>query len=264
MVCNTSSPAVTDHALFRGQTSTVLFTALVAARADDPAKVRQLRDRLCNLHRNLARKVAHREAAQCPEPFEDLAQLAIIGLLKAIDRFEPAKGNAFSSFAVPYIRGEIQHFLRDHWSHVKVPRRAIELSSRVKATRRKLMAMGRELDEARLALLMGVPAAKWRWTCEALDREPLLDLDDVQQPIAEPVYHATESDPEWQQQLCSQLEALENPYRIALMEAYMAGLSIKQIARRHESDDFQVKVWLQTGLNLLTTQRKIHAYYRAD
>jgi|SRR5579885_1518707 len=260
VACTTSPPSATNHALFRGQASTALFAAFVEARDTNPAKAKQLRDRLCKLHRNLARKVAHREAAQCPEPFEDLEQLAIIGLLKAIDRFEPSKGNAFSSFAVPYIRGEIQHFLRDHWSHVKIPRRAVELSSRVKAIRRKRLARGQDLPEQELAVLMGISAAKWRWTCEALDREPLLDLDDVHQPIEPETYQLVESDPAWQQQLCTQLEAVENPYRTALMEAYMGGLSIAQIARRHESDAFQVRVWLQTGLNLLAYQQRSAAH----
>ncbi|MGB2925820.1 MAG: sigma-70 family RNA polymerase sigma factor, partial [Limnothrix sp.] len=49
------------------------------------------------------------------------------GLLRAIERFTPERGNAFSSFASPYIRGEIQHYLRDKSSTVRIPRRLIQL-----------------------------------------------------------------------------------------------------------------------------------------
>jgi RNA polymerase sigma-B factor len=69
----------------------------------------------------LARHLALRYRGAC-EPLDDLIQVASIGLLKAIDRFDPNKGFAFSSFAVPTILGELRRHFRDRTWSIKVPR----------------------------------------------------------------------------------------------------------------------------------------------
>src|SRR5687767_13379156 len=64
----------------------------------------------------LARGLAHRYQ-RAGEPFDDLFQVACVGLVKAIDRFDPSRDIAFSSYAVPTIVGEIKRHFRDHtWS----------------------------------------------------------------------------------------------------------------------------------------------------
>lgn len=71
------------------------------------------RNALVKLNLNLARKVAHKASKICHEPYADLEQEAAIGLIKAVERFNPHLGNAFSSFAVPFINGKILQYLRD-------------------------------------------------------------------------------------------------------------------------------------------------------
>jgi RNA polymerase sigma-B factor len=73
------------------------------------------------------------------EPLEDLVQVASLGLLKAIDRFEPDRGTAFSSFAVPTIAGEIKRYFRDKGWAVRVPRELQELAQRVDRTTDRLI-----------------------------------------------------------------------------------------------------------------------------
>lgn len=75
--------------------------------------------------------------AECAEPFEDLFQLGCLGLVKALNRYNPKAENVFSSFAVPYIKGEIRHFLRDHAGVAKMPRQWHETHSRLKSMSKK-------------------------------------------------------------------------------------------------------------------------------
>jgi RNA polymerase sigma-B factor len=101
--------------------------ALLAAFAQtrDP----QLRAHLAERYLPLARSIARRYARGL-EPLEDLVQVASLGLIKALDRFDPARGVAFSSFAVPTIAGEVRRHFRDRCWAVRPPR---DLQERVLA-----------------------------------------------------------------------------------------------------------------------------------
>ena len=93
---------------------------------------RRLRDQLVADHLGLAEAMAGRYAGR-GILHEDLVQVATIGLIKAITRFDPDHGAAFSSFAVPTILGELRHHFRDHGWTVNVPRRLQDLRRRADA-----------------------------------------------------------------------------------------------------------------------------------
>jgi RNA polymerase sigma-B factor len=95
----------------------------VYVRDRDPDARARLVERFLPLARQLARRYEHTD-----EPLEDLVQVASIGLVKAIDRFDPERGFAFSSFAVPTILGELRRHFRDKTWSVRVPRDLQELS----------------------------------------------------------------------------------------------------------------------------------------
>ena len=92
-----------------------------AARARD-----QLVERFLPLARQLARRYQ-----RAGEPLDDLLQVASLGLIKAIDRFDPDREIAFSSYAVPTILGEIKRYFRDRTWAVRVPRDLQELTLKV-------------------------------------------------------------------------------------------------------------------------------------
>ncbi|MGZ4184738.1 MAG: SigB/SigF/SigG family RNA polymerase sigma factor [Solirubrobacteraceae bacterium] len=100
------------------------------------------REQLVVRHLSLARKLATRYG-RTQEPFEDLFQVACLGLLKAIDRFDPDRGIAFTSFAVPTILGELKRHFRDKGWAVHLPRGLQELVLRIQDADTKLGSTGR-------------------------------------------------------------------------------------------------------------------------
>jgi RNA polymerase sigma-B factor len=112
-----------DAPSLRRREDRALFERL--ARDHDPAVRDALVERFWPLARSLARRY-HRA-----EDLDDLEQVAVIGLMKAIDRFDPARGLAFSSFAFPTVVGELKRHFRDRGWSVRVPRGIQELAVRV-------------------------------------------------------------------------------------------------------------------------------------
>jgi RNA polymerase sigma-B factor len=114
------------------------------------------RDALVERFLPLATKLARRYHGGS-EPLEDLVQVASVGLLKAVERFDPARGTAFSSFAVPTIAGELKRYFRDKGWAVRVPRDLQELALRVdRATDRLFHELGRAPTASEIADDLGV------------------------------------------------------------------------------------------------------------
>ena len=109
-------------------------------RAGDLAAREELVERLLPFARELARRYAYTD-----EPFDDLLQVAYLGLIKAIDRFDPDRGAKFTSFAAPTILGELKRHFRDKGWAVRVPR---DLQERALAVIREAEALSKELGRS--------------------------------------------------------------------------------------------------------------------
>lgn len=106
-----------------------LFERLHNPEATDPERS-LIRDELVEMHLPLVRHIARRYADR-GEPMEDVVQAGSVGLIHAVDRFDPSKGAAFTSYAVPTITGAIRRHFRDTTWALKVPRKAQELRGRI-------------------------------------------------------------------------------------------------------------------------------------
>lgn len=97
------------------------------------------RSELIEAHLPLVRTLALRFARR-GEPLDDLIQAGSIGLIHAVDRYDPLRGSSFEAYAIPTITGEIRRHLRDGCSSVRIPRRAAEEHARVRRIRAALEA----------------------------------------------------------------------------------------------------------------------------
>ncbi|MGH4011097.1 MAG: SigB/SigF/SigG family RNA polymerase sigma factor, partial [Pseudonocardiaceae bacterium] len=127
--------------------------------ADDPAR-QQLREQLISGYRPMAEHIARRFTGR-GEPLDDLVQVATVGLINAVDRFEPDRGCDFSSFAIPTITGEVRRYFRDHGWSARVPRRLKDLHIAIRGTLAELsQQLGRAPRPSEIAVRLGVPTAE--------------------------------------------------------------------------------------------------------
>ena len=149
-VSTRSEKTAADRAHARG-----LFTELAALPEGDPRRAR-LRDELVEQHLPLVEYLARRFRNR-GEPLDDLVQVATIGLIKSVDRFDLERGVEFSTYATPTIVGEIKRHFRDKGWAIRVPRRLQELKlSLTKATSELSQKNGRSPTVAELAQHLGM------------------------------------------------------------------------------------------------------------
>ena len=142
-------------------------------RDGDPAARAALVDRFLPLARQLARRYQRGS-----EPLDDLIQVASLGLLKAIDRFEPDRPSAFSSFAVPTILGELKRHFRDRGWSVRVPRDLQEMAVRVERVAEELsLGLGRAPSPGEIAEHIGATTEQVLEAREAAGAYRAVSLD---------------------------------------------------------------------------------------
>jgi RNA polymerase sigma-B factor len=153
--------------------------AALAAQFDEYRQTRdvKVRNELIEAHIRLAEFCARRFVYR-GEPFDDLRQVALVGLLKAVERFEPARGVRFTSFATPTIVGELKRHFRDRGWAVHVPRRLQELHLQVGRLVGTLsQELGRPPTTAELADRAGVTEEEVLESMEAATLYRLSSLD---------------------------------------------------------------------------------------
>lgn len=218
---------------------------------------RELRNDLVRDHMRLAEALAARFSDR-GEPLDDLRQVALVGLLKAVERFDPARGVQFTSFATPTIVGELKRHFRDKGWAVRVPRRVQELHLQLRGIVATLhQDLGRTPTTAEVATHAGVRDDDVLEAMEAGTLYRLTSLD-YQRPDAEESTIATigDEDPELEgaderlavEQLMASLPERE---RQIVYLRFFEGLTQAEIAEQIGISQMHVSRLLTRSLNTL-------------
>jgi RNA polymerase sigma-B factor len=222
-----------------------------------------LRNRLVELNLGLVRREASHWAGQCQESYEELLQIGSLGLIRAIERFDPGNGAAFSTFALPYIRGEIQHYLRDRSSSIRVPRRWFTLQQQAAGLIHALRAdLGRQPTDDDLAAALNISLAEWQQVKLANSNRSPLSLDAPVRSDGEEVaclgetvpdrqYHSFQLAEEDRIRLQDALVHLEQRTREILEFVFLHDLTQKEVADRLGISSVTVSRRVKKGLDSL-------------
>jgi RNA polymerase sigma-B factor len=215
-----------------------------------------VRNQLVKLNYGLVRKEAHYWINQCRESYDDLLQVGCLGLIRAIERFEISKGHAFSSFAIPYIRGEIQHYLRDKGVTVRIPRRYLAIQQQAVGVSRSLREKyNRQPTDSELATALEISASEWQEIKLAwVNRAPLsldVPVQDTEEGatclgelVPDPHYRSFQLAQEDQIRLQQALFQLEKCTREVLECVFLQDLTQKQVAEH-------------LGISVVTVSRRV-------
>jgi RNA polymerase sigma-B factor len=214
-----------------------LFVQLTDLPVDDPARAR-LRDELVELHLPLVEYLARRFRNR-GEMLDDLIQVATIGLIKSVDRFDLERGVEFSTYATPTIVGEIKRHFRDKGWAIRVPRRLQELKlSLTKATSELSQRNGRAPTVHELAEHLGMSEEEVLEGLESANAYSAVSLDapdggdDDSPAVADSLGMVDEAleGVEYRESLKPLLEKLPAREKKILMLRFFGGMTQSQIA----------------------------------
>ncbi|HEY9611871.1 RNA polymerase sigma factor SigF [Allocoleopsis sp.] len=223
----------------------------------------EIRNQIVHLNFGLVRKEAHHWVNQCTESYEDLLQVGCLGLIRAIERFDTTKGSAFSSFAIPYIRGEIQHYLRDRGCSVRIPRRWLALRQQsVEIIQELRVKFNRQPTDLEVAGILDISLAEWLEIKLAhQNREPLsLDtpVGDAEEGtsslgelVPDPRYRSFQLAQEDQIRLQQALARLEKRTRDVLEFVFLHDLTQREVAELLDISVVTVSRRVKKGLDAL-------------
>ncbi len=229
----------------------------------------RIRDELIYRHMDLAKALARRFSGR-GEPLEDLIQVALYGLINAIDRYDPDRGTKFETFAYPTILGELKRHFRDTAWALQLPRGLQELNQRAyKLVDILTQKLGRPPTMAELAQELGISEEQAIEALEAanayetlsLEQEIFADEDDKPQPLEELVMVTDEDAVErWQkkQLLEEAMRVLDERERQVVTMRYFDDLTQTQIAEQLGISQMSVSRILRRAL------QKMQAYLRGS
>lgn len=222
-----------------------------------------LRNQLVKLNVGLVRKEVYHWLNRCTETYDDLLQVGCIGLIRAIERFDISKGRAFSSFATPYIRGEIQHYLRDKSPSLRIPRNWLAIDRQATKVIQDLrVKLKRKPTDLEVASALDISLEQWQEIQLACRNRAPLSLDAPVQDeingttslgelVPDTQYRSFQLAQEDQIRLQQGLAKLEEGTRKVLEFVFLCDLTQKETAERMGISAVTVSRRIKKGLKSL-------------
>lgn len=215
-------------------------------------KNKSIRDKIVQLSIALVKRIAYGLARRSTDPVDDLIQVGSIGLVKAIEQFDPSAGAKFHTYATHLITGEIRHYLRDKTSMIRAPRELQELSFRISRLVQDLIhELGREPTDSEVAEVLQIPQDRISEAYEVDRRRTLISLDQTlttdstsEQLLIDTLednYHQLKFGSEEDNiMLQSAIKQLKDNLRQVVEMTYYQDLSQTEVARRLGISQMQV------------------------
>lgn len=221
----------------------------------------KLRERLVKANLDLVVQVSKRFACESSDTQEDLIQVGCMGLMKAMDMFEPQRQVGFRTYASRWIAGEILHYLRDHAPLVRPPRELQEMGHQIRRQSETLsQELGQEPTEEQLAEFTGIPLEKIREIHQVEENRRVLSLDatgddDMDMPMGDRLedrkYRSFQLDEDSRIILSEAVATLREQSQQVIDFAFYQDLTQTEIARHLKISQMQVSRRLKTALQEL-------------
>jgi len=210
----------------------------------------------------LVKKVARSLARRSTDPVEDITQVGSLGLVKAVDLYNPEISKNFKSYATYLITGEIRHYLRDRTTIIRAPREIKELSFRIhKLTTELTEKLGRTPSDKDIAEALQMPEEKIE-ECNNLDRrtttisiDQILGADDNSISLVEKIEDESQKEAfnsyENRMILDDAINKLEPLEQKLIILNFYEGLNQREISEKLEISQMQVSRKLKKALSKL-------------
>ncbi len=230
---------------------------------DDEKQKKHLQNVIALAAMPLVKKIARGLARRNTDPVEDIIQVGNVGLVKAIQLYNPKVSENFKTYATYLITGEIRHYLRDKVSMIKAPREIYELAYRVSKLMQKLKDdQGNEPSEAVLAEELGTSVGKIKEVIDVERRKQTISLDQfittsndeslsLFDKIADDNHYNLESFQEDKILINDAIKRLDVKLQEVVVLNYFEDLSQTQIAQKLGISQMQVSRRLKKALTML-------------
>lgn len=243
----------------------IYFNLTQISQVDSDAEKDKLRNEVVIEAIPLVKKIALHLARRSTDPLEDILQVGILGLIKAVKMFNTSVSTNFKTYATYFITGEIRHYLRDKASMIKAPREIYELAYRVNKIMKEMQDSDGEIPtEKELAEELKTPVGKIREVMDVERRRYVMSLDQILsytdsdgQTLSEKIPNTNYSSlTEYQENkimIKEALEKLDNDLKEIIKMNFLQDISQTKIAEMLGISQMQVSRKIKKALNQLFT-----------
>lgn len=266
----TSYPRTSNHEIFSPELDELVNDYIAA---ESTREKENIRDQIVAQVLPYVKKIAFGLARRSSDPVDDLIQVGNIGLIKAIEKFNPLRGSSFKTYATYFITGEIRHYLRDKTSMIKAPRQMYELYYRMNQVIQKLTEeLQRTPTDEEIADELECSVSKVAQVQNVERRRTPVSLDQFQvgsesgndvvylEKLVDDKYFEVAENKENKMVLEQAMENLKDELQEVVQMTFYQDMSQTQIAEKLGISQMQVSRRLRKALDLLNKNLTASGY----